>query len=247
MRLLPLYAIFLAACARPHPPAERAPTSLSEHPIPVPSPKEASLACASRSTECEDLCMLRRSALACSRMAMWVAGSDPTKEFLFSARACEYGDPENCHVAGGKAGLGEGTPKSLERRVEFYERGCGFGSKECCIDAATALTLRPLSTTDPDGRLAEALFTRGGDFHAVAEIRSTRADHLCSPKVPEGEQGCVEALRAYREALTNDPTISEDRRDSSYGGKVNWACGWIRFEDCAKYPAAPKEEDPSAP
>jgi len=203
------------------------------------------LICASRSPACEELCMTKRSAVACSRMAMWVSRTDATKEFFFTVRACEFGDAENCHVAGGKAGLGEGTPKSLERRVELYERGCDFGSKECCVDAATELRLRPLSGTDLNGRRAEALFARGGDFHAAADVSSDRCNHLCTPKLPLGQQGCTDALRDYQDVLAHDTTITAEEREASYGAKVRLACEHIKFAECANYPDVPEENPPT--
>jgi hypothetical protein len=167
------------------------------------------------------------------------------KEFVYRERACQLGAAESCYLAGRMSGVGRGAPKSLEREVALGERGCELGSKEACALAAERLRVRPLAATDPNGRRAEALFARAGDVHAVATVLYDRVGTLCASPLPKGKEACVDALRAYRDAIDKDTTLSDDDQERSYHGTVYWACQQVQFEDCAKYPAPLEDNTPT--
>jgi len=197
------------------------------------------------SPRCEDLCLRGDSIAACERLITALPDPGDAKEFLYRERACALGAPESCYIGGRMASVGRGTTRSAEREVALGERGCALGSKDACVLAATALRVLPLQATDIDGRRAEALFVKGGDFHGAADVASDRCNHLCTLKLPKGEDGCTEALRDYQNVLAQDTTITAEERDASYGSKVRLACEHLKFAECANYPELPEESPPT--
>lgn len=177
---------------------------------------------------------------ACTRLSVAYFFGDPgaTKDLvrsvLFGTQACHLGDANQCVHAGTSVERGQGAPKSPEQALALYARGCDLGSPAACSRAGEVLEGPSLRDRDPRGERAEAFFIRAHNWLGVEGIRSIRCN-ACSPLLPRGRDGCLDALRSYREALDKATELTDSDREDKYGEVVRFACETIPLDDCDKY------------